>query len=88
MKKLDDGFEITCDPTSFPDVRSKLDEFNLKIEESKVTMLPKVTVKVTGSDVGKVLRLIDNLEENDDVQDVYHNYDISDEELEKAAAEG
>ena len=88
MKKFDDGFEITCDTTTFPDVRAKLDEFNLKIEEAKVTMLPKVTVKVTGSDVGKVLRLIDALEENDDVQDVYHNYDISDEELEAAAAEG
>ena len=85
MQKIDDGFEITCDPATFPDVRGKLDEFKLKLDEAKVTMLPKVTVAVTGKDVPKVLRLIDNLEEHDDVQDVYHNYEISDEEMEKAA---
>ncbi|MBI3037671.1 YebC/PmpR family DNA-binding transcriptional regulator [bacterium] len=85
MKTYDYGFEVTCDPSTFHDMRQVLESKNLKINEGKVTMLPKNTVKVTGSDTAKVLRLVENLEENDDVQDVYHNYDISDEDMEKFA---
>jgi YebC/PmpR family DNA-binding regulatory protein len=87
LKALDDGFEITCDASAYPDVRPKLDGMGLKIEEGKVGMLPKTTVKVAGNDVAKVLRLIEQLEEHDDVQDVFHNSEISDEEMEKYAAE-
>ena len=61
-----------------------LDEKGLKIEDAKITSLPKTTVKVTGADVSKVLKLVDALEEHDDVQDVYYNYDISDEDMEMA----
>ncbi len=87
IKVLPDGFEITCDPGAYLDVRPKLEAHGIKIEEAKQTMLPKTTVKVTGNDVGKVLRLIDSIEEHDDVQDCYHNAEISDEDMEKAAAE-
>jgi YebC/PmpR family DNA-binding regulatory protein len=82
-----DGWLITCDPTAFLDARPVLDERKLKIEEGKVKMLPKTKVAVKGNDVAKILRLIDALEEHDDVQDVYSNEDISDEDMEKAAAE-
>ncbi|GAB4274350.1 MAG: YebC/PmpR family DNA-binding transcriptional regulator [Candidatus Rifleibacteriota bacterium] len=87
MKTLDDGFEIFCEPSAFNDLRQALEGKGLKMAEAKVTNLPKTTVKVTGSDVSKVLKLIDNLEEHDDVQDVYSNYEISDEEMEAALAE-
>ncbi|OIP23971.1 transcriptional regulator [bacterium CG2_30_54_10] len=87
LRVLPDGFEITCDPSAYLDVRPKLEAKGLKVDEAKQTMLPKTTVKVTGHDVGKLLRLMDNIEENDDVQDCYHNEDISDEDMEKAAAE-
>jgi len=85
-KASSDGFEITCNPSSFPDIRPKIEAKGIKIEEAKVTMLPKSTVAVKGGDVPKVLRLIDNIEENEDVQDAYHNAEISDEDMEKAAA--
>lgn len=84
MKVLDDGFEILSEPTAFFAVRQVLDEKGLKVEEARITNLPKTTVAVTGDDVNKVLKLVDALEEHDDVQDVYYNYDISDEDMEMA----
>jgi YebC/PmpR family DNA-binding regulatory protein len=87
MKNLEDGFEILSDPSSFSDVRQYLEDKGLKLEEARVTNLPKTTVKVTGSDVGKLIKLIDNLEEHDDVQDVYSNQEISDSEMEAALGE-
>jgi YebC/PmpR family DNA-binding regulatory protein len=84
LKVLEDGFEILSEPTSFYSVRQVLDEKGLKIEDAKITSLPKTTVKVTGADVSKVLKLVDALEDHDDVQDVYYNYDISDEDMEMA----
>lgn len=84
MKVLDDGFEILSASTELYSVSQSLEEKGLKIEEIKLTNIPKTTVKVTGGDVAKVLKLIDSLEEHDDVQDVYYNYAISDEEMEMA----
>ena len=87
MKALDDGFEVTCPAGAHLDIRSKLEAKGLKVDEAKVGLFPKTTVKVTGPDVAKVLRLIDNIEENDDIQEVFHNAEISDEDMEKFAAE-
>lgn len=87
MKTLDDGFEVLSEPTDFSGVRQNLEEKQLQMEEAKVTNLAKTTVKVTGPDVGKLLKLIDTLEEHDDVQDVFYNYEISDEDMEAALAE-
>ncbi|MEW6711434.1 MAG: YebC/PmpR family DNA-binding transcriptional regulator [Candidatus Riflebacteria bacterium] len=87
IKTIEDGFEITTEPSSFSDVRQAVESKGIKVEEAKVTNLPKTTVKVTGADVSRLLKLIDNLEEHDDVQDVYANHEISDEEMEAALAE-
>jgi YebC/PmpR family DNA-binding regulatory protein len=84
LKDLGEGFEVLSDPKSFSDVRLTFDEKGYKLEDAKVTCLPKTTVKVTGKDVEKVLKLIDTLDDHDDVQDVYYNYEISDEEMERA----
>ena len=50
-----------------------------------ITMLPKTTVEAGEKEARQLLRLIDNLEENDDVQDVYANFDISEEVMEAVA---
>lgn len=84
MKVLEDGFEIFTEPSAFYTVRQVLETKGLKLEDAKVTSLPKTTVQVTGADVARVLKLVDALEEHDDVQDVYYNYEISDEEMEMA----
>ncbi|MDD3000151.1 MAG: YebC/PmpR family DNA-binding transcriptional regulator [Candidatus Riflebacteria bacterium] len=87
MKTLDDGFEVYTSPSEFYNVRQVFEDKNIKTEEAKVTAIAKTTVKVTGEDVKKVLRLVDALEDHDDVQDVYYNYEISDEDMEAAMAE-
>lgn len=83
----EDGWEVFCEPAALFDARAVLEEKGYKIEIGKVTMFPKTKIAVTGSDVSKVLRMVDNLEEHDDIQDVYHNAEISDEDMEKALAE-
>ena len=88
LKPLDEGFEVLAEPTSYIMVREALDATGLKITESRITNLAKTNVKVDGENAAKVLKLIDNLEDHDDVQDVYYNAEISDEDMEKAMAEG
>ena len=87
MKEQDDGFEVFTAPGDFYTVQQYLEGQNLKMEDCKITAIAKTTVKVTGDDVRKVLRLVDMLEDNDDVQDVYYNYEISDEDMEAAMAD-
>ncbi len=87
MGTLDEGYEIYTGPTDLYVVREVFEEKGYTIEDTKLTAIPNTTVQVTGENVKKVLKLIDNLEDHDDVQDVYTNYDISDEEMEAALAE-
>ncbi|MEQ9092492.1 MAG: YebC/PmpR family DNA-binding transcriptional regulator, partial [Miltoncostaeaceae bacterium] len=76
----DDGqWEISTEPTDFMAVRGALDEAGIAYASAELTMIPKSTVAPTEKEARQVLRLVDQLEENDDVQDVYANYDISEE---------
>jgi len=63
-----------------------LEAAGLQPEESELTMIPENTIEVSGEEAEKLLRLIDFLEENDDVQNVYANYEISDEEMARLEA--
>ena len=85
----DDGeaWRITTPPTELHTVRAALEEGGVTVSSSELTMQPTSTIAVEESDVAKrVLRLIDALDDNDDVQDVYANFDISDELLESIEA--
>ncbi|CAN5768135.1 YebC/PmpR family DNA-binding transcriptional regulator [soil metagenome] len=80
----DDGdtWRLTCDPSALSAVRSALDEASVPVGSADVTMVPNVTVALDNAeDAKKVLRLIDALDDQDDVQDVYANFDIPDEVL-------
>jgi YebC/PmpR family DNA-binding regulatory protein len=79
--KEDDLFVIYTAPENFSDV---LDAIQDKIEyaEAEVSMIPQNTVKVTGEDALKVIKLIELLEDQDDVNNVYSNFDIDQSELE------
>jgi YebC/PmpR family DNA-binding regulatory protein len=72
---------IFTDPTEFQSVKEAVERSGLKIEEASLTMLPNVTVSVSGDDAAKIIRLVDALEDNDDVQKVYANFEIPDDEL-------
>ena len=70
-------------PETLAAVREALESAGFTVDSAELTMLPKTTVEVADeSDAKKVLRLIDQLEDNDDVQDVYANFDIPEQVLE------
>jgi transcriptional/translational regulatory protein YebC/TACO1 len=78
-----DGWQITTPPSDVTTVRDALEAAGIAVDSAEVTMLPSTTVPLgTESDAKKVLHLIDLLEEHDDVQNVYANFDIPDAVLE------
>ena len=74
------GFELRTDAASLLAVHKAL-EGKLPVGAPKMMYLPKTTVQVSGETAEKVLRLVENLEENDDVQHVYANFEIDDSEM-------
>lgn len=67
----------------FDSIRENLENQSLGFERAEISKIPKNTVEVVGDDAKDIIKLIDLLEEDDDVQNVYANFDISDAELEK-----
>jgi YebC/PmpR family DNA-binding regulatory protein len=79
-------FEVISAPDDLQGVRQALEAAGIGYESADLTMLPKTTVAIEDeSDAKKLLRLMDALEENDDVQDVYANFDIPERVLEAAS---
>jgi len=76
----DGGFEVRTEPGSLIQVHKAL-EGKFGVGAPRILYLPRSTVQVSGDTAEKVLRLVENLEENDDVQHVYANFEISDEEM-------
>ena len=75
-----DSWRVTCAPHDTPAVEAALTEAGITVESADTTMLPTSTVPLESAEQAKsVLRVIDALEEDDDVQDVYANFDIPDE---------
>lgn len=75
----EDGFEITCAPQDFDTVKKALEAKSIEPASAELTQIPKNTVKLDADDARRLFRLIDVLEDNDDVQNVYANFDIPDE---------
>src|SRR5579875_3348810 len=72
-------WQVTTPPSDLPSVRSALDEAGMSVESAEVTLLPSTTVELQNEgDAKKVLHLVDLLEDHDDVQNVYANFDIPD----------
>ncbi len=86
MTKAEKVFEITTTPAEMDAVRAKLEASRVPVVEAEVTFIPQSTVRVEGKEAPQVLRLIEALEELDDVQAVYANYDIPDEVMEAISA--
>ncbi|MBI5095024.1 MAG: YebC/PmpR family DNA-binding transcriptional regulator [Candidatus Hydrogenedentes bacterium] len=82
-----DAFEISTDPTQLHAVSEALQKMGLKVDNATQTMVPKNTVKCEGKTAASVLRLLEQLEDHDDVQNVYANFDISDEAMAAAMEE-
>ena len=74
---------VVTTPESFEQVRDALKTKGFNPTSAEITMIPLTTVKVVGEDAQKVLKLVSSLEDNDDVQAVHANFDISDDEMER-----
>jgi transcriptional/translational regulatory protein YebC/TACO1 len=82
-----DAWRITTPATDLHAVRTALEEGGVAVSSSELTMLPSATIALDSKEAAKkVLHLIDLLDENDDVQDVYANFDIPDAILESIEA--
>lgn len=82
VKTVEDAFEVTCSPGDMAKVIEALNDAGIKTLGSEITMVPLNTVRVEGKDALNVLKMMDLLEDNDDVQAVHANFDIPDEVLE------
>jgi YebC/PmpR family DNA-binding regulatory protein len=78
------GFEVTTSPGDLGAVQKALDDAKIKYSSAEQTMIPQNTVAVSGKEAKQVLRLMDMLEDHDDVQKVYANFDIPEEDFEDA----
>jgi YebC/PmpR family DNA-binding regulatory protein len=79
----EEQIEVTTDPAAFMEVRDALEQAGFKPESAEVTMIPQTMIKLEGKQAENMLKLMDRLEDNDDVQNVYANFDISAEEMEQ-----
>jgi YebC/PmpR family DNA-binding regulatory protein len=86
VRHVGDNFEITCDPEAFNDVCEAVDRAGLKTELREITRIPKDTVDLDAGIARTVLKLVDALDDHDDVQKVAANFNIPEEAL--SAIEG
>jgi YebC/PmpR family DNA-binding regulatory protein len=80
-----DGFEVRTAPADLHSVASALEKAGLKLSEQKWAYLPQNTIKLEGEPARKMLRLMESLEENDDVQHVHANFEIDEKLMEELA---
>ncbi|MFA5410613.1 MAG: YebC/PmpR family DNA-binding transcriptional regulator [Candidatus Omnitrophota bacterium] len=83
MKSDDKNYEIFTAPQDFEKIKQVIEEKGIKCQDAEVTMIPSSSIKLAGSDAKQLLELISALEEHDDVQQVYANFDIPDEIIEQ-----
>lgn len=81
MSEEEDTFEIITDPNDFSAVREALEDAGIPMMEASVTMIPQTYVELTSEQETKMMnRILDLLDDDDDVQEVYHNWDMPQEE--------
>ena len=87
IKSDDKNFEITTGVVDFEKVKQTLTDKGIQFQDAELTMIPSSSIKVVGNEAKQVLALVEALEEHDDVEQVYANFDIPDEIMEQVASE-
>ena len=82
IKEDEKEFDVITEPSSFEKVKAAIENAGLRYTLAEITMIPKTTVKIDGKHAQQMLTLMENLEDNEDVNHVYANFDISDEVME------
>ncbi len=84
----EDVFEVLTEPADLPGVRAALEAAGIAFESAEVTQRPRTRVELDEPGAAKLMRLIDALEDNDDVGEVHANFEVDAEVLERVAAAG
>ncbi len=82
IQDSDDEWTVMTDPSVLEDVRTAMEDAGLTIKLAEITMVPQNTIKLDKDKAEKMLKLMDMLEDQDDVQNVYANFDIDEEVME------
>ncbi|HNX81822.1 MAG TPA: YebC/PmpR family DNA-binding transcriptional regulator [Candidatus Omnitrophota bacterium] len=85
FKSEEKNYEIFTALQDFEKVRLALEAKGIKSQDAEITMVPSTSIRIEGNEARQVLRLVDALEEHDDVQQVYANFDIPDEVMDQLA---
>ena len=80
VKAEEGGFEIVTSPDAFDAVEAALADAGIEVEVAELTMVADTQTELAGEDAEKFQKMLDALEELDDVQDVYHSADMPEEE--------
>jgi len=86
VKERDKEFEVITDPDVYEDVLRAVEEAKLEYSFAEITMIPQSSVLLQGKEAEQMLRLMESLEDSDDIQKVYANFDIPDEVMERLVA--
>ncbi len=88
IKELEeDGtFEVYTDPLKFEEIKKKFEEEGIKFTFCEISMIPQTTVRLEGKEAEQMLKLMNALEECDDIQDVYANFNIASDVIEAMAS--
>jgi YebC/PmpR family DNA-binding regulatory protein len=81
VRRMDDAFELTCEPAAFEGIRKALNDAGIKPEQAEVVMEPSTNVQLSGETAERMVKLIEALEDHDDVQNVYSNFEFSEADL-------
>jgi YebC/PmpR family DNA-binding regulatory protein len=85
LKPMDGAFELSCEPAAFEAVRKALSDAGIQTESAEITMAAGSTITLEGEPAERMIKLIELLEDHDDVQKVYSNFEISEADMEKLA---
>jgi transcriptional/translational regulatory protein YebC/TACO1 len=85
VREREREFEVITDPAPHEDVKRAAEDAGLRYSFAEVTMIPQSTVQLRGKEAEKMLSLMEGLEDSDDIQRVYANFDIPDEVMERLA---
>lgn len=86
VKMEDEGYEIITPFNKLEKIKQALDKNKIPYKQAELTMIPQTTVKLEGKDAEQMLKLMEALEEHEDVQKVYANFDIEDSVMERMSA--
>jgi YebC/PmpR family DNA-binding regulatory protein len=79
FKVEDDSYEITTAPADFHKVKEELENKGVDLAMAEITMVPQTTISLSGSDADMMVRLLETLEEHDDVQNIYANFELDEQ---------